>query len=82
MSWGGRKVAKLRAIVVALHGTTCWLCGQPIRGKVTVDHVVPRSRGGTDELPNLRPAHPHCNYSRGAKMGNEVRRLPRPSREW
>lgn len=31
----------------------------------TVDHVVPRSRGGRTELANLRLAHRRCNGSRG-----------------
>lgn len=34
---------------------------------LTVDHVVPRSLGGGDELANLRPAHSSCNKSRQAR---------------
>lgn len=38
---------------------TCHLCGQP--GADTWDHVVPLSRGGTNDYANLRPAHRSCN---------------------
>jgi hypothetical protein len=54
-------------------GWWCWLCGAAIDpaapanspGSGTVDHVVPRSRGGTDEPGNLRLAHRRCNVRRG-----------------
>ncbi len=31
----------------------------------TRDHFVPRSKGGTDDIWNLRPAHHECNRDRG-----------------
>ncbi len=43
-----------RAILLA-YTTRCWLCGHD--GADQADHVIPRSRGGTSELRNLRPAH-------------------------
>lgn len=54
-------------------GWVCWLCEGPIDrdapdgspGQATVDHVVPRSRGGRTELANLRLAHRRCNGVRG-----------------
>ena len=36
-----------------------------------VDHVVPRSRGGTDEMSNLVLACSPCNSSKGAKNVDE-----------
>ena len=62
--WGGRKAQTMRALTLATYGDTCHLCRRP--GADTADHLVPRSRGGTDDLANLRPAHAGCNYSRGA----------------
>ncbi|WP_328478506.1 HNH endonuclease [Actinoplanes sp. NBC_00393] len=41
----------------------CSLCGLIVA--TTADHVVPLSRGGTNELTNLRPACGPCNYGRG-----------------
>lgn len=34
----------------------------------TVDHVIPRSKGGTDGLENLVIACPHCNRKKGARL--------------
>src|SRR5262245_1082736 len=62
--WGGEYVQTIRAVVLETYGTDCWICGQP--GATTSDHLQPRSRGGTDALANLRPAHPFCNTGRGA----------------
>ena len=51
----------------------CWLCEGPVDPDAvagspavgTVDHVVPRSRGGGSEPSNLRLAHRRCNGARG-----------------
>ncbi|MCB1786870.1 MAG: HNH endonuclease [Gammaproteobacteria bacterium] len=67
MSWGGRKVPRLRQQVVETYGRTCHLCGMYIHGTVSVDHLIPRSKGGTDDIRNLRPAHLKCNSRRGNK---------------
>jgi hypothetical protein len=56
-------------------GWWCWLCGgaiDPALGdgpwRATVDHLVPRSRGGTSQLDNLRLAHRRCNNRRGSHL--------------
>ena len=54
-------------------GWWCWLCGGGIDPTArpdssmgpTVDHLVPRSRGGGNEPSNLRLAHKRCNVQRG-----------------
>jgi 5-methylcytosine-specific restriction endonuclease McrA len=49
----------------------CLICSAPLRfdaqtgGGVTVEHIVPRKLGGTDELLNLGLAHARCNYTKG-----------------
>ena len=81
--WGGRKIPKLRAAVVAKYGSDCWICGKPIAGQVSLDHVIPRSRGGTDDLDNLRPSCLGCNVARGNRQ--RARRTLAPlktSRPW
>lgn len=51
--------------VVAAHGEACWLCLKPIERDLTLDHVTPKSKGGTAAVSNLRPAHFECNQKRG-----------------
>lgn len=42
----------------------CRYCGD---SATTVDHVVPRIRGGSDDPANLAAACESCNYSKGAR---------------
>lgn len=48
-------------------GGKCWYCGVKLsleRGKknrMTLDHVIPKSKGGTSDLDNLVPACRWCN---------------------
>lgn len=82
MSWGGRKVAALRTAVVATYGTRCVHCGEVIDLTVpstspmglSVEHLRPRSQGGTDDLTNLRPSHLRCNTARQARPIGAIRR--------
>ncbi len=54
-------------------GWSCWLCGGEINpdapvgspSSPSIDHVVPKSRGGKTEMSNLRLAHRRCNGHRG-----------------
>lgn len=46
------------------HGhRTCGICHQKILylGDYTIDHIIPLSRGGSNALFNLQPAHMKCN---------------------
>ena len=53
---------------------SCWLCGDDVDQAAragpwsgTVDHVIPRNRGGATEVANLRLAHRRCNTQRGSR---------------
>jgi 5-methylcytosine-specific restriction endonuclease McrA len=46
-------------------GGYCWLCDGWLGDDITLDHVVPRSKGGTNQDANLRLAHKRCNKERG-----------------
>lgn len=36
-----------------------------------IDHVIPRSRGGTDDMDNLAVSCAPCNLSKGDKLLSE-----------
>lgn len=57
-------------------GRRCWLCGEPCDFELsrdgryphtTLDHVIPKSKGGGSAPENLRLAHKKCNNDRGSK---------------
>ena len=48
------------------HGRTCCYCGSSST-KVQMEHVFPKSRGGTDAGNNLLSACRRCNSSKGAR---------------
>ncbi len=47
----------------------CWLCRKAVdRRQMTLDHVIPISKGGDHAPHNLRIAHPRCNSLKGARV--------------
>lgn len=45
----------------------CFVCKHHVaRTRATLEHVIPRSRGGTDAYDNLSISHPICNHRHGA----------------
>lgn len=56
-------------------GTPCIWCRQPIDLTLkypdpmsfTAEHFIPTSKGGTDDLDNIVPAHSRCNLKRQDK---------------
>lgn len=52
---------------------TCQYCGeQPGRSHLTVDHVVPRSRGGETTWENVVAACRECNHRKGGRTPEEA----------
>lgn len=58
-------------------GTDCGICGQPVDMKLTradglecpsVDHIIPRARGGSHEPTNLQLAHLRCNMAKSDRL--------------
>lgn len=47
----------------------CWYCGGPVNecGKLTAEHIFPRSKGGNDSFDNIAYACKSCNSSKGDK---------------
>lgn len=55
-------------------GNVCFYCGKG--GKLTIDHDIPLSRGGTDNIENILPACRSCNSKKNAKTAEEfIRQL-------
>lgn len=50
----------------------CAICGKPIDSEFTIDHILPLSRGGGNELDNLRPVHEVCNKLKGSFTDEEM----------
>jgi 5-methylcytosine-specific restriction endonuclease McrA len=45
----------------------CGICHKPIEKmyQLTIDHIIPKSKGGSHEYENLQAAHKRCNGSKG-----------------
>ena len=48
----------------------CVGCGSP---KVTIDHIIPISRGGRHSIGNIQPLCRSCNASKGSRLNIEWR---------
>ncbi len=55
---------------------TCQYCGTT-EHPLTIDHVIPRSRGGKTEWTNVVAACVSCNRKKGNKMPVDARMIPR-----
>lgn len=62
---GSHTVAEWQAITVK-YGGKCAICKQ--KGRLTKDHIIPLSRGGTDFAFNLQPLCMSCNSAKKARI--------------
>lgn len=71
-----KKVQKVYEDNISKNGVlTCVLCNKIIvLGDDSLEHLLPVSRGGTNEYCNLGVAHKSCNYSKQDKTIEEWRR--------
>jgi 5-methylcytosine-specific restriction endonuclease McrA len=61
-----------RRTILARDQYTCQYCGaQPPKGQLTLDHVVPRSRGGKQTWENVVAACIPCNQRKGDRRPEE-----------
>jgi 5-methylcytosine-specific restriction endonuclease McrA len=69
-----------RALIYQRDDHTCQYCGS--QKKLTIDHIVPRSRGGQDTWENMVVACSTCNTKKGNTLleqtGMKLRRVPKP----
>ncbi len=76
-----KKIELSRKNVIRRDAMTCQYCG----GKhtdLTVDHVIPKSRGGADSWENLVTACKKCNNKKGSRTPEEadMKLIARPKR--
>jgi 5-methylcytosine-specific restriction endonuclease McrA len=68
-----RSVPPTRSAVMLRDAYTCQYCGAtPGRHNLTVDHVLPRSRGGQHSWHNLVTACNNCNQKKGSLTPEEA----------
>jgi 5-methylcytosine-specific restriction endonuclease McrA len=65
-----------RKAVLARDSWTCQYCGQR-RTTLTVDHVIPRSRGGESVWENIVASCGPCNRRKGNRLPREARMHPK-----
>lgn len=72
-----RRVTLSRRAVLHRDGSRCQYCG---RDADSIDHVIPRSRGGTHTWDNVVAACRRCNLGKGSRLLTEtsmvLRRTP------
>ena len=56
------------------HSKKCGICGRFMRLKdVTIDHIIPKSKGGANHIDNYQPAHKICNGIKGNTMPKDFK---------
>ena len=66
-----------RRAVFARDGWTCQYCGS--RSNLTVDHVIPRSKGGPSSWENIVASCAPCNRRKGDNLPEPRRHAPAPA---
>ena len=54
----------------------CPLCDDPMpyeASVIHVDHIIPKSKGGDDSIPNLQAVHARCNLVKHNRSNDEAR---------
>ena len=74
-----RELPLTRKNIIQRDNNCCQYCGS-IGGKLSIDHVLPRSRGGSDEWSNVTTACLPCNVMKGnqtpQEAGMPLKRIP------
>jgi len=63
----GARKRRVREWKLRIQGGRCFYCGSGLKAEhATLDHVEPRSRGGTDRVSNLVASCRLCNRAKGS----------------
>jgi len=60
---------KTRDAVFEKYGEQCVVCGSSV--DLTMDHIIPVSKGGEDVIENLQPLCKSCNSKKGNKISTK-----------
>lgn len=52
---------------------TCQYCGKKDNRKLTIDHIIPKAKGGKTEFENCVAACKPCNNTKGSKTPREAK---------
>ncbi len=66
-----------RKAVLARDSWTCQYCGSERLTGLTVDHVIPRSRGGESVWENIVASCAPCNRRKGNRLPREIHMHPK-----
>lgn len=62
-----------RGRIYSKYNGICQICGRPVnKAEMTIDHIVPLAKGGTNEENNLQPAHEYCNQIKSCNTPQEL----------
>jgi len=59
-----------KTVARQMHGVVpCWVCGEHVPHEAaTLEHIQPRSEGGSSHQDNLAISHAQCNHQRHAQQ--------------
>lgn len=69
-----KKIILSRKNILRRDGHRCQYCGATAES-LTIDHIIPKSRGGDDSWENLVTACIRCNNKKGNRMPEEINML-------
>lgn len=73
-NWYKHEKLDIYARLWARDGNICYLCEQELNYKtVTLDHVIPLSKGGKDMMSNYKLVHEFCNIQKGNMLLEDYR---------
>ena len=49
----------------------CALSGRSLKSNISIDHIIPKSKGGTNDKSNIRLVNLDVNVARGNKSDSE-----------
>lgn len=68
-----KEIKYSRQSLFEMYDNRCCYCGDEFKSsELTIEHVVPRSKGGSNGFENTLPACRYCNFMKGDKTMKEV----------